>query len=156
MSDGRFADVTQAKDFLVADVTAEAQMQGVPLSDAERKMMYYSVLERTIADEVADQFPEYDPDYEQKISGLLRSSYDRDGADRPGIDAAIKKLKTGDHYLLIMAKQAMSSDTTDKGPTSAKEGLWLLLAGIGAAALFVTLAAYWQSWKEAFWHWWAK
>ena len=159
MSDSRIADVAQAKDFLVSKVVEEAQTRGISLSDAERKMMYYSVLERTVADEVADQFPEYDPEYEQKISDLLRSSYGRNDADRSEIKAAIKKLKTGDHYLSIMAGQAISVFGRAEGgqsTTRVKDSFSLLIAGVLAASALMVFVVYWQSWKEAFWHWWSK
>ena len=150
MSETRFTTVAEAKDFLVDKVVAEAQIGGVAMSQAERKMMYYSVLEKTIADEVADQFPDYDPDYEAKISGLIRSAYKRNEADRVEIKAAIKKLKSGDHYLVIMADEALNPP----GPSvNSKKRQALMVAGLVG---LMTLVTYWQSWKEAFWHWWAK
>ena len=70
----RFASAREAKEFLVARIAEEAQREGVPLSEVERKMLYFTETAWTLPDimEVNDQFDrEYDAaEYEKKIADL--------------------------------------------------------------------------------------
>jgi hypothetical protein len=72
----RFPSERTAKEFLVSRILEEAQREGVPLSDIERKMLYFSETGWTLPDimDVSDQFDqEYDQDtYEKKVSALVR------------------------------------------------------------------------------------
>jgi hypothetical protein len=104
-----------AKRFFVAKVLAEAQHQGVALSESERQMLSWSesdpefkadpALVEQLAAEISDE------DYEAKIRGLLEAAYRRDvGSDAAQRDAyrhAYSVLKRGDHYLLVMIDQAL-------------------------------------------------
>src|SRR5207302_9686996 len=85
-----------------AKVVAQAQRDGVPLSKAEQKMMYYSVSEPTIADEVSAQFPDDDPSYEKKIATLLNAAYNV-AEDKESFKQAFQTLAQSDHYLSVMA-----------------------------------------------------
>ena len=66
-----------AKEFLISKVVEEAQRENVPLSEIERKMLYFTETQESLPDiyEVNDQFErEYDDtQYERKIAGLLRN-----------------------------------------------------------------------------------
>jgi hypothetical protein len=61
----------EAKEYLVAQITAEAQREGISLSDVERKMLYFSETGWTLPEimEVNEQFDQdYDQDeYEKKL-----------------------------------------------------------------------------------------
>jgi hypothetical protein len=46
----RFSDVRDAKEYLIDRVVDEAQLQGMPLSDLERKMLYFSETGWTLPD----------------------------------------------------------------------------------------------------------
>jgi hypothetical protein len=41
-----FASVHDAKEFLVGQIVEEAHVEGVPLSEIERKMLYFSEADR--------------------------------------------------------------------------------------------------------------
>ena len=106
----------QAKEFLISQVVEQAQMDNVPLSDVERKMLYFTETEETPPDmpDVNDEFErEYDSvTYEKKIAGLLRNAFKR---NRESPDSeyrwkqAIAALRNEDHYLLVMVDQAALS-----------------------------------------------
>jgi len=106
----QFATCRDAKEFLVARILDEAQREGVPLSDVERKMLYFTESGWTLPDisSVSAQFDnEYDQNqYENKIAGLIRNAAKHDRKEsRDEYDAwwsAIRFLKKEDHYLLVM------------------------------------------------------
>ena len=58
-----FSTPREAKEFLVSRIVAEAQREGVPLSEIERKMLYFSETGWTLPDmmEVDEAF---DRDYD--------------------------------------------------------------------------------------------
>jgi len=102
--------VREAKDFLVAQTAEQAALEGVPLSDLEKRMMYFTESGYVPEDPIKlnDEFEaECDSDeYEAKISQLLHHAYQRlrkeNDAARKNWDNAIKCLRRGDHYLLVM------------------------------------------------------
>jgi len=110
----RFASAREAKEFLVARIAEEAQREGSPLSEVERKMLYFTETAWTLPDimEVNDQFDrEYDAaEYEKKIADLIRNARKRARKEgRPEFDAwsgAIRILSKEDHYLLVMLDEA--------------------------------------------------
>jgi hypothetical protein len=102
--------IREAKDFLVAQTAEQAAIEGVPLSDLERRMMYFTESGYVPEDPIKlnQEFEaENDSDrYEARISGLLHHAYRRlrkeNHAARKNWDLAIKTLRRGDHYLLVM------------------------------------------------------
>ena len=113
----RFADVREAKEFLVARIAEEAQREGVPLSEVERKMLYFTETAWTLPDimEVNDQFDrEYNgAEYEKKIVGLIRNARKRarmeDTQEFEAWAEAIRILSKEDHYLLVMLDEAVAT-----------------------------------------------
>lgn len=105
-----FQSERQAKEYLIAQIVTEAQLESVPLSEIERKMLYFSETGWTLPNilEVNAEFErDYDNDeYEQKIAGLVREIERRnDVGDREkqsSWDDAVVKLSEGDHYLLVL------------------------------------------------------
>jgi hypothetical protein len=99
----------QAKDFLVQQASEGAALEGLPLSDVEKRMMYFtesdpSSCENPVA--LNDEFEaQYDTaEYEAKISGFLERAYGR-LQDPKAIelwDEAVSELRKGDHYLLVL------------------------------------------------------
>jgi hypothetical protein len=102
--------VREAKDFLVQQTAEQARIEAVALSELEKRMMYF-----TESGEMREDFlnlneefeAEYDTDeYEAKIAKLLGHAYKRAGKEndetRRRFDTAIKCLRRGDHYLLVM------------------------------------------------------
>src|SRR5436309_14122782 len=65
-------DAREAKEFLISKIVAEAQRENAPLSEIERKMLYFTESGWTLPDimQVSEQFDrEYDQDeYEKKIA----------------------------------------------------------------------------------------
>ncbi len=110
--------VREAKDFLVAQTAEQALLDGVPLSDLEKRMMYFTESGYVPEDPIKlnDDFEsEYDrEEYEAKVSGLLHHAYKRlrkeNDVARRNWDQAIKCLRRGDHYLLVMWDMSAPSE----------------------------------------------
>jgi hypothetical protein len=110
-----FASQSQAKRFFVEKIVAQAELEGSPLSDAERRMLSFSesdpefvvdpALVQRLEAEISDE------DYEAKVAGLVQRSYERDFAEDHGTREmyreAHKVLRQGDHYLLVMIDRAL-------------------------------------------------
>jgi hypothetical protein len=102
--------VREAKDFLVAQTAEQAALEGVPLSDLEKRMMYFTENEEMSEDPIKlnDEFEaEYDSDeYETKISSLMHHAYSRIKKENPQActqwKEAIRTLNKGDHYLPVL------------------------------------------------------
>jgi len=106
----RLMRAREAKDFLVAQTAEQAALEGVPLSDLEKRMMYFTEGGYIPEDPIKlnDEFEaEYNTaEYEAKIAPLMHHAYARLREDsdeaRRNWDIAIKCLRRGDHYLLVM------------------------------------------------------
>jgi len=100
----------EAKDFLVAQTAEQAALEGVPLSDLEKRMMYFTEGPEAIEDPstLNEEFEaQYDiAQFEKKISRLMGHAYKRIKSQNPEIvrrwDAAIRALRRGDHYILVL------------------------------------------------------
>ena len=133
--------IREAKDFLVAQTAEQARLEGVPLSDLEKRMMYFTESGYVPEDPIKlnEEFEaENDSDkYEAKISQLLHHAYRRvrkeNGAARKNWDLAIKCLRRGNHYLLVMWDLAPSTWT----PVG--DSMKLFASSLGVAALFAAL-----------------
>jgi hypothetical protein len=109
-----FQSGREAKEFLVSQVVEEAQRENNPLSEIERKMLYFTESGWTLPDimKVSEDFDrEYDQnDYERKIAKLVTKA-DRRIRKSPGDDygrwwAAIRYLQREDHYISVMIRLA--------------------------------------------------
>jgi hypothetical protein len=102
--------VREAKDFLVQQTAEQASLEGVPLSDLEKRMMYFTESGEVPEDPIKlnEEFEaEYDTaKYEAKIARLMRHAYARlrrkNDETRHTWDMAIKCLRRGDHYVLVL------------------------------------------------------
>jgi len=115
-----FTTVREAKEFVISRIVTESQLEGVPLSDVERKIMYFSETGWTLPDidAVNDVFDrDYDQtEYEHKIGKLARSFLAKARKDNPDeFEAwknAVHTIRKEDHYLLVLIDAvAGSSDT---------------------------------------------
>ena len=112
----------QAKDLVVEEAAKQAALENVPLSDIEKKMMYF-----TESDTVSCENPiqlndeleaQYDtPEYEAyTMSRLLNHAYQRVKAEDPELprswDDAVRVLRKGDHYLLVLLSTGPSDHPT--------------------------------------------
>jgi hypothetical protein len=113
-----FNSVKAAKDFLAGRITAEAARENVPLTETERKMLYWSETDWTLPDmkSVGAEFDrDYDQnEYERKIGGLVANiiadRHHHNEAEEAKWDAAGDKLSEGDHYLTVLINAGDSSD----------------------------------------------
>ena len=144
-----FSSVDEAKEFLIAKVIAQAQRENVPLSDAERKMMYYSVDKSSVADEVADQFQDEDPAYEEKMALLFRHAFQYDKAEHLDYINALKELKKEDHYLKILVGGALNPTSLRVQDRNPLDLLRLFLTGLSIVGIYLI----WLIYKESFLHW---
>jgi hypothetical protein len=99
---------------LISNIVAEAQRENVPLSEVERKVLYFTESGWTLPDimKVSEDFDrEYEQDkYEQKIAKLVAKADrrirkgSRDDYDRWWV--AIRFLQREDHYITVMIRLA--------------------------------------------------
>jgi hypothetical protein len=100
-----------AKAFLISKVLRQADSDGVPLSDLEKRMLNFSEGSASAADiEAAENFDtEYDINtYEAKIARLLRRAYQHDSklGKKHQWQNALNALRNEDWYILVMLQQA--------------------------------------------------
>ncbi len=100
----------EAKEFLISRIVLEAQRENIPLSEVERKMLYFTESGWTPPD-MTEVYEDFDRDYnqnkyEQKIAKLIRKAAKYDYKEsREEYDAwwaAIRFLKREDHYISVM------------------------------------------------------
>jgi hypothetical protein len=104
----------EAKEFLISRIVLEAQRENIPLSEVERKMLYFTESGWTLPDMTAVS-EDFDRDYsqnkyEKKIAKLIRKAAKHDYKEsRENYDAwwsAIRFLKREDHYISVMIRIA--------------------------------------------------
>lgn len=113
--------IKEAKDFIAGRIVAEAEHEGIPLSEVERKMMYFTETGWTLPDmkEVNEEFDRnYDQDnYEVKIAGLVQSYLKRKEIqteeEKMMWHEAAYKLSRGDHYLSVLIDAQIKSDSPE-------------------------------------------
>ena len=109
-----FKTIREAKDYLATRIADEAQHDGSPLTEVERKMLYFTETGWTLPDmkEVSAEFDrDYDQiDYERKIGELVNKIQvrlaDQEQLEQERWNAGLEKLSYGDHYLLVLADAA--------------------------------------------------
>lgn len=134
----RFRSIGEAKEYLAGAIAAEAEREGTPLTEVERKMLFFTEAGRTLPDmkEVSTEFDRsYNQDaYEQRIAAIsnkIRHRFaDQDQQQEVTWDLALEKLSRGDHYLLVLAGAA---HPTRKGPVR-------ILRILVSALIFLALA----------------
>jgi hypothetical protein len=106
----RLMQIREAKNFLVQQTAEQARLEGVALSELEKRMMYFVENEEMREDPIAlnEEFEaEYETDeYEAKIHGLLHRAYARVEKENPETapqwKEAIREMSKGDHYLPVL------------------------------------------------------
>ena len=135
--------IREAKEFLVARIVEEANREGVPLSEVERKMLYFSETGWTLPNmmEVNEEFDRnYDQDdYERKITGLISNFEKRTRAENKQEwntwTSAVRTLSEEDHYLLVM----MNLPTDSTGVRPPGDILKLILTAVVVTAILLTI-----------------
>lgn len=124
----RFRSQKQAKEYLIGRIVAEAEHEGVVLSDIERKMLYFSETDWTLPG-IMDVDAEFERDYddvgyEEKLAGIVRTLLERATPEEQQTwDDAVLKLCDGDHYLLVLIDAA--GPMGRPGDVLGKIGAWL-------------------------------
>lgn len=158
----KFSTIKEAKDFLAGELAAEAEREGAPLSEIERKMLYFSETDWTLPDmaSVSAEFDrDYDQDeYEQKIAELARKVERRNRAENPEEKAAwqdaLNELSEGDHYLTVLIRtkpKALAAsggffpalDKPAKRPPHDILKLWITALGVVIGAFIFLGAGDW-------------
>lgn len=127
----------EAKEFLVSNIVAEAQREDIPLSEVERKMLYFTESGWNLPDimQVNEDFDrDYDQhEYERKIANLVRNVDRKIKKDSPKeYDkwwAAIRFLQREDHYISVMIRLA--------GLRPREDQLRLFVTALGIVALIL-------------------
>ena len=134
----------QAKDFLLQRAAEQAALENVPLSDLEKRMMYFTESDPASCDNPIDlngEFEEkYDTEeYEIKISRLLHHAYKRlkheDAAKLSNWNEAIHTLRKGDHYILVLLDVDSELGPAQQGPRILVALAW----GVGLGVALVIL-----------------
>lgn len=108
----QFADERDAKEFLIGLILSEADREGTPLSELERRMLYFSENGWTLPG-MADTAHIFEREcnseqYETKITALAKKLEQRLKSDDPKAfkawSNALEKLSKGDHYLLVLTQ----------------------------------------------------
>jgi len=101
-----------AKKFLASKIVSQANLQGLPLSDGEQKLLLFSEQDPESPTDIPDELLEgIDHEYEKKITDFLRAAYKRDRdnpQEREQYQDAMQKLKGSDHYIQVMAEPALA------------------------------------------------
>jgi hypothetical protein len=107
-----FSSQMAAKKFLAGKIVFEANLQGMPLSDGEQKLLLFSEQDPESPTDIPNELLEgIDQEYEERITRLLTAAYERDRdnpQEREQYQDAMRKLKDSDHYILVMAVPALS------------------------------------------------
>src|ERR1700739_25294 len=106
--------VREAKDFLVQQTAEQAALENVPLSDLEKRMMYFTETGECPEDPLSlnEEFEkEYNTDeYETKVKKLLADAHRRLKGERSpavaGWEESLKVLDQTDDYILILCDRS--------------------------------------------------
>jgi cytochrome c-type biogenesis protein CcmH/NrfG len=142
-----FASPRDAKEFLISRIIAEAEREGVSLSEIERKMLYFSETVWTLPDmkQVNVEFDRnYDQEeYEQKIGTLSRNFLAYAGKKNPGEleewEAAVRTLRQEDHYLLVLIDSRGGSTAKSDGSLTTRVAIVVVVVGLALVALYILL-----------------
>jgi hypothetical protein len=144
-----FPSAMDAKTFLAERIAAQAEREGAPLDELERKNLYFSETYEAPDDalEVASEFGKThdDAEYEKKIAALAKRAYKADEGSATVLQRwreAMARLEPEDHYIEIMLEQAglMYADYSLRAPNYTKE-LYGTLAVVVVVATCIVLWA---------------
>lgn len=101
-----------ARKFLIDKITGEAGRSATTLSETDHRLLMLNLDDPSSADGIpVEALNDKSGSYEKKIARLLKTAYTQD-RDTPGEQKkyreAIQRLKGNDHYILIIAADALS------------------------------------------------
>jgi hypothetical protein len=129
-----------AKDFLVRETAEQAALDGVSLSELEKRMMYFVENDPGSCANPLDLNQEFEAqfdtaEYEAKIGRLLHHAFTRlkteDSEKVRHWDQAIRTLSSGDHYLPVL----WSTKPPNERPL--RDSFNLLAVGLFIAAVII-------------------
>ncbi len=137
---------TDAKRFLISRVIAEAELEHVPLPDAEKRMLAFSESDPTFTEDIKAISDEFERScdtgqYEHKITQLLKNARNRDVDRSPDGEQewkdALEALRKEDHYILVMAAAAFPGEAG--GVFGLGSGMTKFLIYVVVGIIFVLL-----------------
>ncbi len=145
-------DSTAAKQFLIDKVVEEAKFEHIPLSEVEKKMLYFTEAYPSLPDiyEINKEFERSynDADYESKVAGLLRSARTRDQNQSPDLEQkwhdALGALRQQDHYILVMVDQAFGLRQSTNSSSRFRDFLIYIAIAVGLV-LTLFVASMWRA-----------
>jgi hypothetical protein len=108
---GHTMNTKQAKDFLVKQAATQAAIENIPLTDIEKRMMYFTECDPASCPDPFALNDEFEAKfetsaYETKLSQLLEHARQRLRNDDPertrNWEEAVRELQKDDHYILIL------------------------------------------------------
>ncbi len=109
-------DPLEAKEFLASRIVDQALLEGVSVSEIERRMLFFSETHPSLPDmyEMLNEFNETYRmfPYERTVSSLICNAFRRDREDAALAqrwEDAKKTLHRQDHYISVMLKQGLAS-----------------------------------------------
>ena len=144
-----FKTQRDAKEFLVGEIVREAEREGRPLADLERKMLYFSKGDWPLPDDIYDVAEQFDrtydrAQYEKKIAKLAQAARRQATTDQAAWSEAVRRLEEGDHYLLAMVGEA------PRGAAMTWRGAIAVIAMLVAAGV---LSAYFTKEEMGYFVW---
>jgi len=139
----RYRTIREAKEYLISRILDQASKDGVPLTETERKMLYFSETGWTLAEMAAvsqDFDQNYDQDeYESKIGQIVRHILDQPNAKcDDNWDEALNRLRDEDHYLQVLIEGASRrSNEFSRG-----DKVRVILAGLFVVAVILPITFY--------------
>jgi hypothetical protein len=137
--------IREAKVFLASRIADEADREGIPLTEIERKMLYYSEAGWTLPD-MAQVKAAFDRDYDRalfqsRMTHLIRRARSRliggDKAEYEKWQWAIQQLRGQDHYVLALVAAAQPTGEITRLVITA-----LVIIGVILVALFLLGRGY--------------
>ncbi len=144
-----FRTIREAKDYLASRISEEAQRDGTPLTEVERKMLYFIETGWTLPDRKAVS-AEFDRDYDQNeyekkigdLVGRIQGRLEVQGQqEKKTWDLALEKLSLGDHYLLVLV------DEVNPKRKGSRHNLKMLIIALVLFA-YVALDTYFRRWMR--------
>ncbi len=123
-----FDNAVEAKQFFISRIVAEAVRENAPLSDLEKRTLYFtetgSDAKQEYLDDVTQLEDQYDDwEYEEKVTSLLKKAheYDSEHPEELGVEdanqiyeSAYEILSKEDHYILVMIDEALGAKLRKK------------------------------------------
>ena len=142
----QFATAREAKEYLVRRILAQAKQDGVPLSDVERDMLYFSETGWTLPNmmTISQNFDQnHDQDeYESKVGQIVQQIRAQDDSNLDhSWDQAVQRLLDEDHYLSVLISGA-SRASSENAKMSPGDIFRLILASVGVVAVMFPIAFF--------------